>query len=66
MSDYEKPKLGATPTYISASDRIKELAQAIVNYADRADLNRGHIYLWASEILEQIELIRKSESEWVI
>ena len=37
MSDYEKPKLGAAPTYISASDRIKELAQAIVNHADRAE-----------------------------
>lgn len=66
MSDYEKPPLGVAPTYISASVRIKNLAQAIVNYSDRADLERGHIYLWASEILEQIELIRKSESEWVI
>lgn len=46
MSDYEKPPLGARPTYISASDRIKELATAIVNHSDRADLYDGHIYLW--------------------
>ena len=65
MSDYEKPPIGARPTYISASDRIKELATAIVNHADRADLSEGHIWLWASEILAQIDIIRKARGEWI-
>lgn len=65
MSDYEKPPLGAKPTYISASNRIKELANAIANHSDRADLEVGHIHLWASEILAQIEIIKKSKGEWM-
>lgn len=65
MSDYEKPPLGARPTYISASDRIKELATAIVNHSERADLSDGHIYLWACEILAQIDIIRKARGEWI-
>lgn len=64
MSDYEPP-LGARPTYVSASDRIRELATAIVNHSDRADLSQGYIKLWASEILAQIEIIKKSKGEWM-
>lgn len=64
MSNYEKPPLGARPTYISASDRIKELANAIADNSDRTDLNVGHIHLWASEILAQVDIIKKYENEW--
>lgn len=64
MSNYEKPPLGARPTYISASDRIKELANAIANHSDRADLCIAHIHLWASEILAQVDIIKKYENEW--
>lgn len=65
MSDCEKPPLGARPTYVSASDRIRELATAIANHSDRADLYVGHIHLWVSEILAQIEIIKKSKGEWM-
>lgn len=64
MSTYEKPPLGVRPTYVSSSQRIKELAQAILNNSDRADLSAAHIHLWASEILAQVYIIQKSKEEW--
>lgn len=65
MSDYEKPPLGAKPTYVSASDRIKELATAIINYSDKVCIDCGLVHLWACEILAQIEIIKKSKGEWL-
>ncbi len=59
----EKPPLGCRPYYISASERIKELAEAIARNADRADLYGGHIEIWAYEILYQLAMLKKIPKE---
>ncbi len=50
MNDYTKPPLGASPAYISAENRIKELAEAISRASVEGRNYTGHITLLAKEI----------------
>jgi hypothetical protein len=63
MNDYTKPPLGASPAYISAENRIKELAEAISRASVEGRNYIGHITLWAKEIIWQCEIMQKSEIE---
>lgn len=60
-----KPPLGATPYFITADQRIMELAKAIYDNANTTDkTDYGHIRTWAKEICIQCDLVKKmSERE---
>ena len=62
MNDYTKPPLGASPAYITAENRIKELAEAISRASVEGRNYTGHITLWAKEIIWQCEIIQKSDN----
>lgn len=59
--DYTKPPLGASPAYITAENRIKELAEAISRASVVGKHYIGHITLWANEIIWQCEIMKKEE-----
>ena len=57
MSDYDKPPLGCSPSYVTSGSRIKELADAISRTAVEAEHYTGHISMWAEEIMMQCNII---------
>ena len=59
MQDFTKPPLGATPAYIPAENRIKELAEAIIRVSTEGRNHTGLISLWAEEIALQCQLMEK-------
>lgn len=61
--NYTKPPLGAAPAYISAENRIKELADAISRTSEQGRFYTGHITLWAREIILLCELMEKIKEE---
>lgn len=63
MSETTKPELGATPYYIHAEDRIRDLGAAIARNAHMARMNtqRDKIIEWAREITLQIAIIETLE-----
>lgn len=63
FKDYTKPPLGASPAYITAEKRIKELADAISRTSEHGRSYPGHITLWAKEIIWQCALMIKVETE---
>ena len=65
MNDYTKPPLGASPAYISAENRIKELAEAISRASVEGRYYTGHITLWAKEIIWQCDIMQKSDKEYI-
>ena len=58
----DKPKLGVKPAYVSAPERIAELAGAIQRYAAEGD-RRLIIRTWATEILMQLDIWDWAEEE---
>lgn len=52
-----KPPIGVKPYWISAFDRISDLAQAIDRYSD--EKNTTSIKLWAKEIISQCDLVEE-------
>lgn len=59
MNDYDKPPIGCSPSYIPASIRIQDLADAISRHSPHAEQNTGHIKKWAEEIIFQCNIIEK-------
>ena len=59
MMDYDKPPLGCAPSYIPASERIQNLAEAIYRHGAFAEHNTGHIKKWAREIIVQCDIIEE-------
>jgi ribulose 1,5-bisphosphate carboxylase large subunit-like protein len=59
FKDYTKPPLGASPAYIPAENRIKELAEAITRTSIEGRNYTGHISMWAREIIMQCEIMEK-------
>ena len=53
----EKPPLGARPYWIAASERIGELATAILRNSEDASKNYQKISKWAEEIMQQCDMI---------
>lgn len=51
----DKPTLGVKPAYVSAPERIAELAGAIQRYAAEGD-RRESVKIWAMEILLQLAI----------
>lgn len=57
FNSYIKPPLGASPAYITAERRIKELADAISRTSEAGRNYTGTITMWANEIIAQCRII---------
>ena len=56
-NEHERPPLGCRPCYIPASERIKELADAISRASIDPDGNKVRIVKWAGEIISQCNIV---------
>lgn len=54
----EKPELGCKPYYVAASDRIKELSEAIQRCSCKSYLDCNRIREWAKEIEMLCEIVK--------
>ena len=63
MNLYDKPLLGCAPSYIPASERIQNLAEAIYRFGSMAEQYPGHIKKWAKEIIFQCDIIEEFYSQ---